>query len=394
MILKIYNAIMPEDERQFLQFMGMDGVSFNGIDEFIASIPENDDVIDMRLHSPGGVVTEGWHIIDKLRATGKKIIATIEGQASSMAALLLLAASERKGYRHATLLIHEAYYPGADRPLRKEDLEKLAARLEEDNRQALDFMVERTGADREVLAEIMKEDTPMGMERALELGFIHEILEPASACAPTTPQPVMANPETTDMDNKKTIASLFKAMGEALGLSVKMEEAPAAVGYVLTTQDGTELTIDKPDGEDPAVGDTASPDGEHLMPDGTTIVVADGVITEIRDAGEVEPEQPEEEPQPEEVDERDERDAKIAELQARIEELEAGQMSTEQAEIIESVQKAGGKAWLDKTLQSNYKPAARQRSAQTVTPVASKISSDLEAARARRNAKRPSAKNE
>lgn len=392
MILKIYNAIMPEDERQFLQFMGMDGVSFNGIDEFIASIPEDDDVIDMRLHSPGGVVTEGWHIIDKLRATGKKIIATIEGQASSMAALLLLAASERKGYRHATLLIHEAYYPGAGGPLRKEDLEKLAARLEEDNRQALDFMVERTGADREVLAEIMKEDTPMGMERALELGFIHEILEPVSACAQPALQPVMANPNATDMENKKTIASLFKAMGEALGLSVKMEEAPAAVGYVLTTQDGTELTIDKPDGEDPAVGDAASPDGEHLMPDGTTIVVADGVITEIRDAEEVEPEQPAEEPeQPEEVDERD---AKIAELQARIEELEAGQMSTEQAEIIASVEKAGGKAWLDKTLQSNYKPAARQRSAQTVTPVASKISSDLEAARARRNAKRPSPKNE
>ena len=377
MILKIYNAIMPEDERQFLQFMGMDGVSFNGIDEFIASIPEDDDVIDMRLHSPGGVVTEGWHIIDKLRATGKKIIATIEGQASSMAALLLLAASERKGYRHATLLIHEAYYPGAGGPLRKEDLEKLAARLEEDNRQALDFMVERTGADREVLAEIMKEDTPMGMERALELGFIHEILEPASACAQPALQPVMANPNATDMENKKTIASLFKAMGEALGLSVKMEEAPAAVGYVLTTQDGTELTIDKPDGEEPAVGDAASPDGEHLMPDGTTIVVADGVITEIRDAKVV-----------------DERDAKIAELQARIEELEAGQMSTEQAEIIASVEKAGGKAWLDKTLQSNYKPAVRQRSAQTVTPVASKISSDLEAARARRNAKRPSPKNE
>ena len=379
MILKIYNAIMPEDERQFLQFMGMDGVSFNGIDEFIASIPEDDDVIDMRLHSPGGVVTEGWHIIDKLRATGKKIIATIEGQASSMAALLLLAASERKGYRHATLLIHEAYYPGAGGPLRKEDLEKLAARLEEDNRQALDFMVERTGADREVLAEIMKEDTPMGMERALELGFIHEILEPASACAQPALQPVMANPNATDMENKKTIASLFKAMGEALGLSVKMEEAPAAVGYVLTTQDGTELTIDKPDGEEPAVGDAASPDGEHLMPDGTTIVVADGVITEIRDA------EPEEEEDPQK--EIEAKDAEIAGLQARITELEANQMTDAQKDIVARVEKAGGKTWLDKSLKSNYKPAQRARQEQTVGPKASQIAADLAAAKARRAAR-------
>ena len=56
------------------------------------------------------------------------------------------------------------------------------------------------------------------------------------------------------------------------------------VAYDLNTADGGTITIDKPEGEDPAVGDSASPDGEHKMPDGKTIVVEDGVITEIRDA--------------------------------------------------------------------------------------------------------------
>ena len=98
MILKVYSAIMPEEDRMFMQFMGLDGVSFHSIDEFIASIPEDDDTIDMRINSPGGVVPEGWAIIDKLRATGKKITATIEGDAASMAAVVLLAASERKAY--------------------------------------------------------------------------------------------------------------------------------------------------------------------------------------------------------------------------------------------------------------------------------------------------------
>ena len=389
MILKVYSAIVSEDERQFLQFMGMDGTSFNGIDEFISSIPEDDEIIDMRINSPGGVVSEGWAIIDKLRATGKKITATIEGQASSMAAILLLAASERKGYKHATLLIHDAFYPeytlaGA---YHKEDLEKLAAQLEADNQRALDFMVERTGADRETLEAIMKEDTPMNMEKAKELGFVHEILEPVSASAKGWKRPVLINSNTTDMDNKKTLASAFKAFAEALGLSIKMETEETPVNYVLTAQDGTELTIDKPEGEDPAVGDAASPDGEFLMPDGTTIVVVDGVITEIRDA----------EPDPEDKTHAEElaaKDAEIASLQARIEELEAGKMTAEQEEILASVEKAGGKAWLDKTLQSNYKPATRQRSAQTVPPKASKISEDLEKARERKASKRKSAKNE
>jgi ATP-dependent Clp protease protease subunit len=390
MILKIYNAIMPEEDRVFMQYMGLDGVSFNSIDDFIASIPEEDGTIDMRINSPGGVISEGWAIIDKLRATGKKITATIEGEASSMAAILLLAASERKGHKHARLLIHDAYYPeytlaGA---YHKEDLEKLAASLDEDNKMALDFMVERTGADRATLEAIMKEDTPMDMERAKELGFIHEIIEPASASARGWKRPTMAASDTnslTNMDNKKTLASAFKAFAEALGLSIKMEADPAPVGYALTSQDGTEINIDKPEGEDPAVGDSATPDGEHLMPDGTTIVIADGVITEIRDA---------DSEQDGEADENNDnegheaelaaKDAEIERLQARITELEAGQMTAEQSEIVDKVMKAGGKAWLDKTMQSGYAPAKRERQQQTVTPKTDKISEDLQKIKAKR----------
>jgi ATP-dependent Clp protease protease subunit len=389
MILKVYSAIMPEEDRMFMQFMGLDGVSFHSIDEFIASIPEDDDTIDMRINSPGGVVPEGWAIIDKLRATGKKITATIEGDAASMAAIVLLAASERKAYKHARLLIHDAYFPeytlaGA---YRKEDLEKLAASLEEDNQRALDFMVERTGADRDTLAALMKEDKFIDMEQAKELGFIHEILEPASASVRPKGWKKPETNSSTDMSKNNKIASAFKAFAEALGISVKMEDEPAAVGYILTAQDGTEINIDKPEGEDPAVGDAASPDGEFLMPDGTTIVVADGVITEIRDA------EPEADPEPDTTDEEHQKeieakDAEIAALQARITELEANQMSDDQKAILAKVEKAGGKAWLDKATKSNYKPEQRQRQAQTVEPKASQIATDLEAARARRKAKR------
>ena len=389
MILKVYSAIMPEEDRMVMQWMGLDGVSFNSIDEFIASIPEDDDTIDMRINSPGGVVPEGWAIIDKLRATGKKIIATIEGDAASMAAIVLLAASERKAYKHARLLIHDAYFPeytlaGA---YRKEDLEKLAASLEEDNQRALDFMVERTGADRDTLAALMKEDKFIDMEQAKELGFIHEILEPASA---SVRPKAWKKPETnssTDMSKTNKIASAFKAFAEALGISVKMEDEPAAVGYILTAQDGTEINIDKPEGEDPAVGDSASPDGEFLMPDGTTIVVADGVITEIRDA------EPEADPEPDTTDEEHQKeieakDAEIAALQARITELEANQMSDDQKTILAKVEKAGGKAWLEKATQSAYKPAKRERQAQTVVPKASQISEELASIKARRAARR------
>ena len=393
MILKIYSQIVPEEGRQMLQFFGLDGVSFNSVDEFIANIPEDDNVIDMRINSPGGVVSEGWAIIDKLRMTGKEITATIEGEASSMAAAVLLAASKRKGYKHATLLIHGARYCDLYIPTAtEEELSKRVEAIREDNARLLDFMVERTGADRDTLEALMKEDKPISMEKAMELGFVHEILEPLSATADTNTR--------THMAHSNKIATALNALAEALGLKVNLEAEEAPVGYVLTSQDGTEINIEKAEGEDPAVGDKASPDGEHLMPDGKTIVIEDGVITEIREAEapDDDPENPEDSEDSKDANAEHEaalaaKDAELAEkaqeietLQARISELEAAQMTDDQKVILAKVDKAGGRAWLDKTLQSGYVPAKRQRQEQTVENK-SQISVDLAEKKARRAAR-------
>lgn len=385
MILKIYDAIMNDEERDMIEFFGGSGVSFKSVDEFIASIPEDDDTIDLRLNCYGGDCLTGWAIVDKLRATGKKITATIEGTAASMGSVILLAASERRAYQHAQLLIHRPYFGAYTlaNEMRQGDLERLAGQLADETARALDFMVERTGADRETLEALMDENKFIGMEEAKELGFIHEILPPASASARSWRRPVAAagNISHKDMKDKSTLASAFQAIAEALGFSV---QRPA--GYVLTTQDGTELEIDKAEGEDPAVGDAASPDGEHLMPDGTTIVVADGVITEIRDAETNDEENTDTETETEtENEELAAKEAEIASLKARIAELEGSQMSDDQKQVLAKVEKAGGAAWLDKTLKSGYVPAQRAK----VNPAkkTSQISEDLAALKAKRGKK-------
>ena len=51
---------------------------------------------------------------------------------------------------------------------------------------------------------------------------------------------------------------------------------------VITTSTGDELTVEREEGEI-QVGDPASPDGEHVLEDGRTVVVTDGVITEIKE---------------------------------------------------------------------------------------------------------------
>lgn len=356
-ILKIYNPILTEEGVEQMRWLGSDGVCFKDIDEFLASVAEDDNTIELRLHCEGGSVTEGWAIVDKLRASGKKITATVEGVCASMATVVLLAASERKAYPHASLLIHEPYIPEytlAD-AYRAEDLQKMADSLNAETQKILDFYVERTGADRAELEALMKEDKFIDMERAKTLGFISEIL-PAMSAKSRTPKWNNHQNSNNMAKEKNVIAEAFSALGKALGL-----EQPKAVAYELLTESGDTITIDKPEGEDPAVGDTASPDGEHKMPDGTTIVVVDGVITEIRPAEKAEPTEGENE-------ELAQANARIAELEAELaaakaeaESAKAQAKTKEEMEILNLVAIAGGKGWLAQA-KSNYKPSKRTAS--------------------------------
>lgn len=361
-ILKLYNPIMTEEGVEMMRWLGSDGVCFKDIDEFLASIAEDDDTIELRLHCEGGSVTEGWAIVDKLRASGKKITATVEGVCASMATVVLLAASERKAYPHASLLIHEPYIPEytlAD-AYRAEDLQKMADSLNAETQKILDFYVERTGADRAELEALMKEDKFVDMERAKELGFISEILPAMSAKSRTPKAHAKWNNHQNSnnmAENKTKVAELLAALGEALGLS-----QPKAVAYELTTESGDTITIDKPEGEDPAVGDTASPDGEHKMPDGTTIVVVDGVITEIKPAEEQEDETPEENEELAQANARiAELEAELATAKAEAESAKAQAKTKEEMEILNLVTIAGGKEWLAQA-KSNYKPSKRNAS--------------------------------
>ena len=361
-ILKLYNPIMTEEGAEMMRWCGSDGVCFKDIDEFLASIASDDDTIDLRLHCEGGSVTEGWAIVDKLRASGKKITATVEGVCASMATVVLLAASERKAYPHASLLIHEPYIPEytlAD-AYRAEDLQKMADSLNAETQKILDFYVERTGADRAELEALMKEDKFVDMERAKELGFISEILPAMSAKSRTPKAHAKWNNHQNSnnmAENKTKVAELLTALGEALGLS-----QPKAVAYELTTESGDTITIDKPEGEDPAEGDTASPNGEHKMPDGTTIVVEKGVITKIKPAEE------QTEETPGENEELAQANARIAELEAELsnakaeaESAKAQAKTKEEMEILNLVTIAGGKEWLAQA-KSNYKPSKRNAS--------------------------------
>lgn len=345
-VLKIHSDIVDEETRQMnLFWIGVDGTSFDSVDAFIESIPEDDNNIELRLNCRGGNCMEGWTIYDKLRSTGKEITAIIEGKCASMASVLLLAAPKerRYAYQNATLLIHNPYIPPytlAD-AYDAEDLRRMAEDLEAETTKIVNLYVDRTGSEEDVLRALMAEDKFVDMDKAKELGFISEVKPPISAKEKQPKKWNHSKINNMNQEKKVTVAQAFQMLGVALGVV----KAPI-VSLDLSTADGSTLTVEREEGE-PQVGDTASPDGEHLMPDGSTIVVEGGVITEIRD--------------PEEVNNNDELDAanaRIAELEAELTSLRTQAKSQDELVILNKVKTMGGLEGLKK-IASSYVPDAR-----------------------------------
>lgn len=360
MIIRLYSDITDNESVRY----GCAGVSYESIAEVLATMDEDDDTIDLRIDCRGGLISAGWAIIDALRATGKTIKATVEGYCGSMAIAVLLAASERAGAKHATLHAHRACFPPytlADQ-YNDEDLAKMAEDLKAETERMLDWYEERTGADRAELEALMNADKDIDMEEAQRLGFIHSIAEPVSALAGRRSWNKQT-PKNKDMAKKENaIGEAFRALAKAIGLKVDVTDEPAPANYVLVTADGTELVIDKPEGEEIAVGDAASPDGEYVLDDGRKVKIEGGVITEIEDADTDGAEDKKrkcnltDEEAAQLQQENADLKAEVERLQAELEEAKKQVESPENKAIVEIVNKAGGREWLNKVTASNYKP--------------------------------------
>lgn len=361
-VLKIFNDIQTENEKNNSKFFGeAEGICYKDVDEFCEQIPEDDNKIDVRLHCNGGSCTEGWAIYDRLRATGKEITCTVEGNAASMATVILMAAPKerRKAYASAEICVHNPWISscGLSDIVTADDLDKAAKDLRDIQEKMLNLYVERCECDKEEMQALMNEDKYIGVNEAIRLGLIGEVIAPVSAKKQGA---VFNNKSKNKMakEEKKVEvkASLIDRALAKLGIK-NLDEL--AKGMDLSTSDGQMLTVEREEGE-PQVGDKATPDGEFMMPDGKTIVVADGVITDIKTDANGSNEDGENGDRIEELEQE------VEDLKKRIEELEqekndaqAKAKTTDELRILNAVKMAGGEKALSQ-ITSNYKPQQRK----------------------------------
>lgn len=416
--LKLTSEIVDKDAKVWLSWDGFDRISSDDVVKFIDSIPADDNKIDIHINCPGGYCFEGLRMYDALRQSGKEISCIVEGLCASMATIILMAAPKerRLAYPNATFLIHnpEAGFiktGGYPDRLTADELENMSEkmRLQADElrdlqNRLIDIYVDRTGTDRETLQSLMDDDITIGASRAIELGLISETLAPNTASTKNNFN--MAKKDNKTEVNENWLQRLIAKAG------FKSREAVTFKDLTFTAVDGSEFTVEREEGNY-AIGDVASPDGKYVMEDGSTVVVADGVVSDII-AAKMELKNPvngetisEEEAQQmlnnyeqqvndlkaqldaKDTEKQTETDAlkeKITALETAMQtaatehenamaELKAQVMTDEQKQMLDIVNAAGGMTWLNvmKDTQTNAQPIVPQNPIKTPSDVTSKV---------------------
>lgn len=270
--VKLHDVIANDDNRWWYCWDEEDGVfSLEFVQKLFEQHPDEKD-FKFNIHCPGGEVEEGLAIYDFLRTSGRNIYMNIEGACHSMAVCMLLAAPKenRSANPNCLALIHKVWgcaYGGT-----ADDLQAAAEETRMLQNKILNIYADRTDKSFDELQEIMNEQKQRTAQELLQWGFISKIN------SYNTNYKLSKNKIAMNLSQiRKSADELLNKIGNVLGGAAHVNyEFVSAEGEVLFTTEGESDALE--------VGMAATPDGTFTIADGRTIVIADGVITEIQEA--------------------------------------------------------------------------------------------------------------
>ena len=152
--------------------------NFIALDDLMKDLDElnGKDNITVHINSVGGSLYAGLAIYNRLKAMPGKVTTICDALAASAASIIFMAGDTRKMNAGSNLMIHEAahlawgYY-------RIKDHEADIKQLEAHNKTAVAVYAERTGNDPEEIKAMLREETWLTGQEAVDAGYADEIIE-------------------------------------------------------------------------------------------------------------------------------------------------------------------------------------------------------------------------
>lgn len=198
--------------------------------------------VTVRINSYGGSVVAGTAIHTMLAMHSGKVIAQIDGYAMSMASVIAMAADEIQISEIGGFMIHSPWSFAAGNA---DELRKEADVLDGMEASLVNAYHSKTGIDKTELAQMLKDETWIYADEAVERGFADSTIKPieAQACF------------------DQSIESKLKAMPEAMAAFIAMHEEDEDPTDTSTEEGTDEEQVTDSQGDD-QVTDEASADTE------------------------------------------------------------------------------------------------------------------------------------
>lgn len=282
--LKLYGEVTSQ-----MPMFGDDYFSPSKVYDFLEA-NKDANTIEVHIQTYGGNVDDGFAIYSSLKNSGKEILMYIDGYCMSAGTVIATAAKLENLYISKTdeFLIHCPFIPPftlAD-SYTADELKELEVDMRRIEDKLINHYVDYYGKSVEDIKAIMDKNLPMTGQEAFDSGFVGKLIDIKAEdkkkirAVASFNNKIINNKKNDKMtkENEDTLKQIKNFFGELINV-IK----PLKKDMVLKDVTGAEIELEKTEGE-PAVGDKViSPEaGEFLMENGTTIVIANKEITEIR----------------------------------------------------------------------------------------------------------------
>ncbi|MBT1196093.1 head maturation protease, ClpP-related, partial [Streptococcus equi] len=152
-------------------YYGMEAASAKSI---IEQFPEDNSDIVLEVNSNGGLVTVGSEIYTALRNYKGKVTAEITGMAASAASVAVMGADKVVMSPTAQMMVHKALFKWVSG--NSDDLDKASNALKSSDKAIVSAYVAKTGLSEDAIMDLMRNETFMSAQDAVEKGFADEVM--------------------------------------------------------------------------------------------------------------------------------------------------------------------------------------------------------------------------
>ncbi|HES8530081.1 TPA: Clp protease ClpP [Streptococcus pyogenes] len=169
--INLKGPLIANNSQEVYDYYGMEATSAKSI---INKLPEDSSDIILEVNSNGGLVTVGSEVYTALRNYKGKVTAEITGMAASAASVAVMGADKVVMSPTAQMMVHKALFNWVAG--NSDDLDKASNALKSSDKAIVNAYVAKTGLSEDEIMNLMRNETFMSAQDAVEKGFADEVM--------------------------------------------------------------------------------------------------------------------------------------------------------------------------------------------------------------------------